>query len=76
MISIIILSIVLLLALSVLGWQTYKLSISRKEIISLQTKYQVNPSYDCQVFMADVMAGQGLFKIERVDREDLFLFRR
>lgn len=48
----------------------------KAEISDFKLRYETNPSYDCQLFMADILSGKGLFKIERLERENLFYLRR
>lgn len=42
----------------------------------IEERYRINPGYDAQMVLADILSGQGLFKIERIERENLFLFRK
>ena len=46
------------------------------EYQALQNKHQLNPSYETQLAIADLLSGNNLFRIERIDTEDLLLRRR
>lgn len=45
------------------------------ELTALKLKHQQNPSYDCQQLLAEMLSGQALLRIERLDTENLF-YRR
>lgn len=45
-------------------------------ISELEEKFKLNPSYETQLMLADLLSGKGLFKIERLDTENLFYFRK
>lgn len=47
-----------------------------KQIEDLKKKYEQNPSYETQLMMADLLSGNGLFKIERIETENLFYRRQ
>jgi hypothetical protein len=53
-----------------------KVSSYKNQLAEWQERYRSNPGYDCQQMMADLLSGQGLFRIERIERENLFLFRK
>lgn len=44
--------------------------------IELTKKHQLSPSYETQLMMAELLTGNSLFRIERIDTEDLLLRRR
>ena len=48
---------------------------TKKELDSLKTKFKSNPSYETQLFMADMLRGDVLFHIERVPPESVFIRR-
>lgn len=76
MITLFAVAVVILITSPILVWQYFIVRSLKAQNLDLRNRYQINPSYDCQMFMADVMGGKGMFKIESVDRENLFLLRR
>lgn len=42
---------------------------------SLKNKHLKNPNAETQLMMADLLSGNHLFRIERIDTENLFLRR-
>ena len=55
---------------------TKKLKESEDCLEFLKRKHELNPSYDCQVAIGELLMGTALFKIERIDSENIFLRRR
>lgn len=41
----------------------------------IKNKYRVDPSYETQLMFADLMRGNALFHIERVEPQNIFLRR-
>lgn len=72
----VLLIVALLSAMSLAAWFYIQCRALEAAVTELEYRYQKNPSYDCQLFMADIMAGQGLFKLERIERENLFFLRK
>lgn len=76
LITIVILSVTTLTALSGLTFFAIQSRMYKAEAEDMRWRYEQNPSYDCQLFMSDLLAGKGLFKIERIERENLFFHRK
>lgn len=74
MLSIAVFFIILLFATN--SFVLYKFIIAKSELTELSKKYKLNPDYDSQLILADLLSGEGLFRIERVERENLFYLRR
>jgi hypothetical protein len=55
---------------------TTKLLASQAQVREFEDRFKTNPSYDCQMVLADMLSGNGLFRIERIERENLFYHRR
>ena len=45
------------------------------ELKALKTKFKLNPSYETQLFMADMLRSGALFHIERLPPEDVLIRR-
>lgn len=61
------------IALSIFfGVRYFKL---RDELHELKTKFKANPSYETQLFMADMLRSGSLFHIERIAPEDVLIRR-
>jgi hypothetical protein len=56
--------------------QNKKLAEKDEQIEALLKKYELNPSYDCQLLLAQIMSGDGLFRIEAIDATNIFIRRR
>lgn len=61
-------------AAGVAAFYFYRRNVLSK-YLELQNKYKINPDYDSQLLLKDLLGGGGLFKIERLDTENLF-YRR
>ena len=55
---------------------TSSLETKAKELSALQEKYRLNPSYDAQLVLGELLTGAGLFRVERIESENLFYLRK
>lgn len=53
-----------------------EISTLKEELEILKKKYELNPSYESQLMLAELLSGNGLFKIERIETQNLFHWRR
>lgn len=67
-------SLIIILSAALAVCFFYLLAIKR-QYFTLRNKYKINPDYDCQVMMADMLSGDGLYKFERLDTKNLFYHR-
>lgn len=54
------------------GFKYFKL---KDELSALKEKFRANPSYETQLFMADMLRNGSLFHIERIAPEDVLIRR-
>lgn len=73
---VILLSILLTSAVCAVTYLYIKFKKVSKALETLSLKYKTNPSYDCQQLLADLMAGGGIFKIEKYDTEGILIYHR
>lgn len=52
-----------------------EIKLLKDELESLKKKYEQNPSYETQLMMADILSGNALFRIERLETQNLFIRR-
>lgn len=73
-------NLLVLAALAALSIKAFKLKkdldSTRTLYKSLDLKYKLNPDYDSQRVMAEMLTGGGLFKVEKIDSADLYVLRR
>lgn len=51
-------------------------SAQKQELSELKTKFEKNPSYECQQLLANLLSGHALFHIETIDPENVLIRRR